>query len=133
MFGLGVMIHHLAGGSEHAPSAYTGQTILAAEMDEYYLTLQLSGGKTIQIWDDGQSCCENRYMSTDDDIQSLVGHKLMRVEAKSGPDIEDGDDYDVHETCFVEIGTDDGFITLVNHNEHNGYYGGFGLTITEKE
>jgi hypothetical protein len=29
------------------------------------------------------------------------------------------------------IGTDVGFITLTNHNEHNGYYGGFGLTITE--
>ena len=36
---------------------------------------------------------------------------------------------DDHETCFVEVATDDGFITLTNHNEHNGAYSGFVLTV----
>ena len=46
----------------------------------------------------------------------------MRVEVKEGDNLpyEDGD----HEVCFLEVGTDDGFITISNHNEHNGYYGG---------
>jgi len=129
--GLSVMIHRLSGGSKHDPSEFYGRTILSAEMTESGLTLGLDDGKSIEIWDDGQSCCEWRHMTTDDDIQSLVGHKLTRIEGKEGP--ETGEDGDYHETVFVEIGTDVGFITVVNHNEHNGYYGGFALTITVKE
>jgi hypothetical protein len=128
--GVGVMAHMLSGGSEHSPSEYYGRKILGAAMEDDTLSLQLDGGKTISIWDSGQSCCEERYMTTDDDIGSLIGAVLARIEAKSGPDIDA--EYGEHETIFVEVGTDKGFVTIVNHNEHNGYYGGFGLTITEK-
>lgn len=127
--GIGAMIHALGGGSANDASDFYGRKIIVASLSEDKLALQFEGGVRIAIWDDGQSCCENRYMRTDDDIQSLVGHTLTRIEAKSGPD-EEGEYGDMHEVCFVEIGTDDGFITLANHNEHNGYYGGFGLTIT---
>lgn len=124
------MLHHLGGGSPHSASEYVGQKIVAADFTEARLHLTLSGGKTIRIFDDGQSCCEHRYMTTDDDVQSLVGQELRRIEAKPGP-TEEGKWGDEHETCFVEVGTDQGFITLTNHNEHNGYYGGFGLSIEE--
>jgi hypothetical protein len=67
-------------------------------------------------------------MTTDDDLQSLIGGKLVRVEAKAAPDRED--EYGEHEQVFVEVGTDKGLITIVNHNEHNGYYGGFGLELS---
>jgi hypothetical protein len=130
--GIGAMLHYLGGGSKHDPKEYYGQTILAADIADDKLSLKLDGGKTIEIWDNGQSCCENRYMRTDDDLSSLVGNTLVRIEAKDGPDIGDND-YDVHEQVFVEVGTDKGFITIANHNEHNGYYGGFGLTITESD
>jgi hypothetical protein len=66
-----------------------------------------------------------------DDIQSLVGASLVRIESKPGPETV-GEDDNAHEIVFVEVGTDKGFITIVNHNEHNGYYGGFALTITEE-
>lgn len=98
-------------------------------MKEERLRLKLSGGKIIEIWDDAQSCCESRYITTDDDLATIIGGILVRIEAKDGPNIPD--EYGEHEQVFVEVGTDKGFITLVNHNEHNGYYGGFGLTITE--
>lgn len=128
--GIGAMLHYLGGGSKHSADEYYGQKIMAVEMKDERLRIGLSpSGKTIEIWDNGQSCCESRYMTTDDDVQSLVGNELRRIEAKSGPDHEG--EYDVHEQVFVEVGTDKGFITIVNHNEHNGYYGGFGLTITE--
>jgi hypothetical protein len=127
--GLGAMIHMLSGGSKNDPAKYVGNTIVAASMKDERLRLDFENGKAIEIWDDGQSCCEYRHMTTDDDIQSLVGHKLLRIEAKDGPEVDK--EYEVHETCFVEVGTDAGFITVTNHNEHNGYYGGFGLTITE--
>lgn len=129
MIGIGAMVHYLGGGSPHAASEYVGQTIAAASIEDNRLRLGFGNGKTVEIFDNGQSCCESRYMTTDDDIQSLVGHQLARIEVKDGPiENEHGDP---HETCFVEVGTDHGFITLTNHNEHNGYYGGFGLSIHE--
>lgn len=109
---------------------YEGLVITKVSIDTTHLHVDFDNGKQISIWDNGQSCCENRYMSTDDDIQSLVGGKLLHVMAKDGPSIDE--EFDCHEQCFVEVATDKGLITLVNHNEHNGYYGGFELTITER-
>lgn len=130
MIGVGAMLHQLGGGSEHSASEYYGRKITAAVIDDNRLALTLDpDGKKIEIWDNGQSCCESRYMTTDDDVQSLVGATLTRIEAKKGPSVSA--EYDEHDIVFVEVGTDKGFITIVNHNKHNGYYGGFGLTITE--
>lgn len=128
--GIGAMLHYLSGGSEQNADKYYGRTVAAAEMSDERLRITFTDGAKIAIWDDGQSCCENRYMRTDDDLSSIVGGKLMRIEAKAGPDEQD--DYGEHEQVFVEVATDKGFITICNHNEHNGYYGGFGLTITEE-
>jgi hypothetical protein len=127
--GLGVMIHYLAGGSKENASDFYGRVIVAVEKTEDAMFLSFHDGEKIKIFDDGQSCCESRYMTCDDDISSLVGHKLERIEVKEGPTETDGEYGEEHETCFIEIGTDAGFVTLTNHNEHNGYYGGFGLSI----
>ena len=135
--GVGANLHYLGGGSEHDPSEYYGQKIISAELlkdgsSEDRLRLGLGDGRVIDIWDDGQSCCESRYMTCDDDVKSLIGHQLVRIEAKPGPDVQD--QYgECHEQVFLEVGTDSGFVTIANHNEHNGYYGGFGLTITERK
>jgi hypothetical protein len=125
------MLHLLGGGSEHDPDEYVGRTIVAAFLEENKLKVRFEDGVTIHIWDDGQSCCENRYMTTDDDPACLVGRKLRAIQAKPGPEKTDPKYGDMHEIVFVEVQTDGDFITIANHNEHNGYYGGFGLTITE--
>lgn len=117
MMGIGVMIHYLGGGSKESADKYYGRTITDATIDPERSVLTFSDSVQVVIRDDGQSCCERRYMSTDDDLKSLVGATLQRIESKLGP--KHDEDYDVHETCFVEIGTDKGFVTLVNHNEHN--------------
>lgn len=111
-------------------SEHYGKKIKSAIMTEKTLSLTLDDDKTIYVWDDGQDCCEHRYMTTDDDVQSLVGNILIRIEAKDAAC--SAERWDVHEQVFVEIGTDKGFITIVNHNEHNGFYGGFSLTVTEQ-
>jgi len=131
--GMGAMLHYLVGGSANSADKYYGRTVIAASLDAENdkLLIGFDDGVTIAIWDDGQSCCESRYMRTDDDVSSLVGGRLLRIEAKEGPE-EEGEYGDVHEQVFVEVATDGGFITISNHNEHNGYYGGFGLTITEE-
>lgn len=118
--------------NELQSTTFQGLTITAANIIDNELRLSFDNGVHIAIWDNGQSCCENRYMSTDDDVATLVGGKLLHVDAKPGPEIGDDDD-NYHEQIFVEIATTKGLITIVNHNEHNGYYGGFGLTITERE
>ena len=78
------------------------------------------------LLDEGQRCCEHRWMSTDDDLKYFVGSKLQSVEVKEGPDIEY--EYGYHETCFLVVTTSLGSFTCVTHNEHNGYYGGFMIT-----
>ena len=103
-----------------------GMIIRDAEVDEDSITLKFDFGQ-LTLRDNGQCCCENRYMSTDDDVKSLVGSRFVCYEVKDGPDVSEDDEYEVHDTQFLEIKTDSGFITLVNHNEHNGYYGGFSI------
>lgn len=127
MLGIGAMLHALSGGSEINPEQFEGFKVTAAKMtdEKLYLTLET----TIAVFDNGQSCCESRYMTTDDDIRTLIGHELRRIESKPGGKLQVDASYGEHETAFVEVGTDVGFVTIVNHNEHNGYYGGFGLTV----
>ena len=132
MLGLGAMIHSLSGGSSHSSSEYHGRKIAAAELSDNRLRLTFEDGVKISVFDDGQSCCENRYITTDDAVSSLVGHSLTGISSKDGP--ETVDEWEgTHETCFVEIATDGGSVTLTTHVEHNGYYGGFGLSIVEED
>lgn len=121
---------------DHLPIMYAislGQQITDARQDGEALNLTFSEGGLLTIRDDGQSCCENRYMTTDDDLPSFVGAKLVGFDEAEGPDVkeepdEDGYSYnDPHETMFVRLHTTAGTITLVTHNEHNGYYGGFSV------
>src|SRR5580698_7388938 len=98
--GLGAMLHYLSGGSPKSASDYYGQKIVSASLDDDALKLGLDSGKTIKIWDNGQSCCESRYMRTDDQVASLVGHTLTRIEAKEAPN--EPDEYGEHEVVFVE-------------------------------
>ena len=98
------------------------------EEDGLYLTFKNS---KMKIYDDGQSCCEWRYMRTDDDLPYYVGATFHGVEIKNAPDMED--EYEVHEVQFLEIITSKGSFTISTHNEHNGYYGGFWIKVKIEE
>jgi hypothetical protein len=106
-----------------------GKIIKSAEIEENELRIVFSDGKEIVIYDNGQSCCEDRYMSTDDNLSEFKGHALKKIELKNGDGTES--DWGEHEILFLEITTDKGFFQIVNHNEHNGYYGGFSIEIKE--
>lgn len=129
--GLGVMIHSLF-GSSHGSDEYVGLQITAARFDaeDNAVFLEFGDFKKIKIYDNGQSCCEARYMVTDDDPSGLVGQKLVGIFVKDAPDITD-EGGEVHEVQFLEIQGDSSAVTFANHNEHNGYYGGFALCIEE--
>jgi hypothetical protein len=105
-----------------------GKRITAAKFDETELRLIFDDGTVISLSDDADHCCERRYLTCDDDVQSLVGNVLIRIEDREG-DGGDEDGWSQHDTRFVEVATDQNFITLTTHNIHNGYYSGFKLTI----
>lgn len=73
-------------------------------------------------------------MNCDDDLSHYVGAQWVGVETRDAAqdEIKRGEYDEEHECVFVEVKTTKGSFTLANHNEHNGYYGGFGLTITEE-
>lgn len=123
--GMGVMIGVLGGNEEtvNAVKASIGKTIENVCMDSDMLIFKFTDGTKLKMWDGGQSCCENRYMMTDDDLTYFAGAKLMGFEIKDAPDIEDGGE--CHEVQFLDVTTDKGVFQMATHNEHNGYYGGF--------
>jgi len=142
--GVGVMINMLGGNEEtvNALKVCLNKKIEKVYLDEASdkLRFEFEDKTRLAVFDDGQSCCEHRYMQTDDDLPYFSGATFLDVEIKSADTIEG--DYDVHETQFLEIKTDKGVFTMANHNEHNGYYGGFwivasmdagGLTTAEPE
>ncbi len=111
---------------------YYGKGIRNAYSDDSEVRLTFLDGTTIRLADDGQSCCESRYMRTDDDVLSLIGKNLLSIEEKEVPNIDD--EYgESHEVCFLEIRADNEIVTFSFHNEHNGYYSGFALEIDEVE
>lgn len=129
--GIGVLIGALGGNDATAKTftAAVGKTIKSIELrgdDALYIDFEEGGA--IRIRDDGQSCCETRYMRTDDDLASFVGAKLLDGELKEAPSRRD--EYgDEHEVQFLELKTTRGSITMTSHNEHNGYYGGFWIVV----
>jgi hypothetical protein len=123
--GLGVMIGILGGNEETVNSIKSSlnKTIENVELDGDDLVISLTDNTKLIIWDGGQSCCEHRYMTTDDDLSYFSGATLLNMELKT---VEYKDmDYGDHEIQFLDIKTSEGVFTMVNHNEHNGYYGGF--------
>ena len=131
--GIGVMIGHLAGNADsvEAFKGALGKTITALTLgydDALHFTFE--DGSKIKLFDDGQSCCESRYMRTDDNLSDYIGAQLLDAEIKEAPGMPD--EYGEHEVQFLEVKTSKGCFTMASHNEHNGYYGGFLVRATKE-
>ncbi len=105
-----------------------GMHIIALKLEDnafYVSTYQ----RTLKLWDNGQSCCESRYMTCDDLLDQFIGATVKGIEIRESNSISNiyGEDHDIE---FLVIITDKGNITISNHNEHNGYYGGFSLSTS---
>jgi len=132
MLGVGVILSDLVGNKESV-EAYTeslGKEITVLNITEDRLLFHFTDDSAIKFFDDGQSCCEHRYMHTDDELQDFVGSLFQGAEIRDGP--EEGSEWDgVKESQFLVITTSMGLFTVVNYNEHNGYYGGFALRVAK--
>ncbi|MDD5231159.1 MAG: hypothetical protein PHC43_07510 [Candidatus Marinimicrobia bacterium] len=123
--GMGVMIGML-GGNEESVNAFKealNKKIKSVALVSDELQIEFNDGYKIALYDDGQSCCENRYMVTDDDLTYYTNTIFKGVEIKDAPN--EKDEYGEHEVQFLEVQTGKGCFTMATHNEHNGYYGGF--------
>jgi len=131
---MGVLIHTLFGDDAIAKVLETakGKTIRAIKVT----TDHYEDGELIVTFDDcslvlrdeGRSCCESRYMMTDDDLTAFVGAQFVDAELRDGPTTED--DWETKEQQFLLVNTSLGTFTVCTHNEHNGYYGGFWITAS---
>ena len=102
-----------------------GKTVSNLELKDNKLQLEFSDGTGVCIFDDGQTCCEYRYITTDDDLGYYIGSSLTDIEVADGSSIEVDGEW--HETQFLRVATSAGMFVCETHNEHNGYYGGFCL------
>jgi hypothetical protein len=144
-------VKHVEGEFEYADpwarfTEIAGLTIKHVRMggdNREQLAIEFNEGRTLVIADNGQSCCESRYMTCDDDLSGHEGGSLLYVEMDAAappskadvvvepePAEDDWDSDNCHETMFVKVQTTKGSFTLCTHNEHNGYYGGFSLEMT---
>jgi hypothetical protein len=125
--GMGVMIGLLSGNQESVEAfrSVLGKTIIALVLGEdEALHFTFDDGSKLKLHDDGQSCCESRYMRTDDRLEDYIGSTLLNAEVRDAP-TEAGEYGDEHEVQFLVVTTSKGAFTMSSHNEHNGYYGGF--------
>lgn len=128
--GMGVMIRMLGGNKEtvEAIRASLGKKIRAAELSGNTLELTFDDGSVLALADNGQSCCEERYMRTDDDLTKFAGATFDDIELAEAPSLPY--EYGSHDVQFLNVKTSLGVFTMSNHVEHNGYYGGFSIEAT---
>lgn len=126
--GMGVMIGWLGGNKEtvNTLGRAKGQKIvkLALDKENDHIHFEMADGFKFVMYDDGQSCCEYRYTTTDDNLDAFIGATIEKFELREAPEVVT-DSGDVHEVQFLVVLTDKGNITFETHNENNGYYGGF--------
>ena len=103
-----------------------GKIIRSAVLDDDSLVIEFDDC-TLTITDEGQQCCEYRYMTTDDNLSSFVGAAFVGADTSSSgvssPNYNDNGEEE--DTMFLNVRTGFGVFTMETHNEHNGYYGGF--------
>lgn len=126
--GLGVMIQSLGGDEEttKAIKESLGKHITDIKLESDSLVVHFEDKTVLYLQDEVQSYCESRYMTTDDNLQEFCNSQFMDVELADGENKDS--EYGEHEIQFLNIKTSKGTFQMVNHNEHNGYYGGFWIT-----
>ncbi len=123
------MLAHLSDDSATAEAVRRsiGKTIASVTVDGDRLVIAFDSKDSLSLFDSGQSCCENRYLTCGDldNAEYYKGATLVGIELRDAPAAEN--EYDIHEVQFLLVTTSKGVITAETHNEHNGYYGGFAV------
>lgn len=133
--GMGVMIGMLGGNEENvgAWKKSQGKKITSLSVKDDTCRIGFATHDLL-IRDEGQLCCEHRYMVCDDNLASFIGGTLLEVKIKGASPINGHNDCgEQHEIEFLHVKTSKGSFTVSNHNEHNGYYGGFHIILRTED
>ena len=86
---MGVMLGMLGGNesSVNAIKGSLGKKIASVELTDDALRMGFEDGTTLVLKDEGQSCCEARYMRTDDTLADFVGAVFTGVEVADAPSL----------------------------------------------
>ena len=116
---------------------FSGKQIVSIKLNKEWnegngaIEIEFKDNPSLVLFDYSQQCCENRYITTDDNLDDVSGDILVSIKRKSGSTVVS--DYDEHEVQFLEIQTNNQQVTFTTHNEHNGYYSGFWIMCFIKE
>lgn len=103
-----------------------GMTIATINVDESEVAVCFDDGSKLTIWDDGQSCCESRWLTCDDDVAAFEGAQFVGAHTSSVGEWDgDESEFDCHDVEFLVVETSLGSFTVATHVDSNGYYGGF--------
>lgn len=122
------MIQRLFGNSGTAAAVQSsiGKKLKSIKLNGDNVVCAFDDGAWLRLWDNGQSCCESRYVTSDDNDKDFAGHTLVNVEIREAAK-HDVNEYTEHEIQFLAVKTDKDEFVATTHNEHNGYYGGFSI------
>lgn len=114
---------------------YTGKRIVALTLSDNKIKLYFGGGFVVHIFDNGQRCCEERFITTDDNLSLATNTRFrnLTIKGTTNDDYSDDEIKQIDEILFLKIQTDKACFTFETHNKHNGYYGGFDIQIEEKK
>ena len=101
-----------------------GVRIQSIRHDDDQAVIDFADGSQLVLRDAGQRCCEDRYLTCDDDLPSFAGAEFLDAEVADSP----SDDGGCHEVQFLRVLTTKGVATFETHNDHNGMYSGFNVT-----
>lgn len=71
----------------------------------------------------GGHCCSRGWLESVNNIEALVGHKIVNISAVASSDIPGLDQEDEHGQIYsLKISTDAGYVDIEFRHTHNGYY-----------
>lgn len=117
-------------------NARIGSVITALTVDENSLIrLETSGHLPLHITDNGQTCCEKHYITTDDTLRDVVGATILRWDHSPREVVDEPSEpecyHNVHGIQWLRLYTTNGVVAFCLHNDHSGSYGGFCLKAEE--
>jgi hypothetical protein len=104
---------------------------LHKKLEENFIEIRLNNNKIFTVKDNRQMCCEERYITTDDDLSYFTSTTIIDIDLSEVNSSNDDDTGHNHDIKFLRISTDKGVIVFESHNKHNGAYGGFNICIVE--
>ncbi len=125
------------GGERTLHAALVGREILTFHLDKDAnggngaIVFTMAEDYQIVLEDRGQSCCETRYLTTDDDLAYFNGARFVGIGTTDYRETHDSDRWEDHEQEFVIVVTSKGVFTICAHNRHNGYYRGINLRFRQ--